>query len=54
MLMRAVASELRESGRRYVVLSVDTPNEAARHLYDKLGFVDTARMLTVEIDQLVS
>ena len=54
LLMRAVASELRESGRRYVVLSVDTPNEAARHLYDKLGFVDAARMLRVEIDQLVS
>ena len=54
LLMRAVASELRESGMRYVVLSVDTPNEAARHLYDKLGFVDAARMLRVEIDQLVS
>ena len=53
LLMRAVALELRESGRRYVVLSVDTPNEAARRLYDELGFVDAARTLRVEIDRLV-
>lgn len=52
LLMRAVASELRASGRRYVVLSVDTPNEAARHLYDELGFVDAARTLRIEIDRL--
>lgn len=53
LLMRAVALELRESGRRYVVLSVDTPNEAARRLYGELGFVDAARTLRVEIDRLV-
>ena len=53
LLMRAVALELRESGRRYVVLSVDTPNESARRLYDELGFVDAARTLRVEIDRLV-
>ena len=37
-----------------VTLNGLTPNEAARHLYDQLGFVDAARMLRVEIDQLVS
>lgn len=53
-LMRSIASELRDYGKRYVVLSVDTPNEPARRLYDELGFVDAARTLRAEIDDLVS
>ena len=52
-LMRAIASALRGQGRRYVVLSVDTPNEKARALYDRLGFEDAARMLRVEVDALI-
>lgn len=52
-LMRAIASALRGEGRRYLVLSVDTPNEKARALYDRLGFEDAARMLRVEIDALI-
>ena len=35
-LMRAVAEALRDEGREYVVLSVDTPNDAARALYEGL------------------
>jgi ribosomal protein S18 acetylase RimI-like enzyme len=53
-LMRAIASVLRDEGRRYVVLSVDTPNEKARALYDRLGFEDAARMLRAEVDALLS
>ena len=52
-LMRAVAAALREDGRRYIVLNVDTPNDVARSLYSDLGFVDAARTLRVEIDQLL-
>ena len=52
-LMRAIASALRGQGRRYLVLSVDTPNEKARALYDRLGFEDAARMLRVEVDALI-
>ena len=52
-LMRAIASVLRDEGRRYVVLSVDTPNEQARALYDRLGFEDAARMLRIEVDALL-
>jgi ribosomal protein S18 acetylase RimI-like enzyme len=44
---------LRDRGRRYVVLSVDTPNESARTLYERLGFVDAARMLRVEVERLL-
>ncbi len=52
-LMRAIAAELRSEGRSYVVLSVDTPNQAARVLDDRLGFVDSARILRAEVDQLL-
>ena len=51
-LMRAIAAVIRGEGRRYVVLSVDTPNEAARTFYDKLGFVDAARTLRADVDEL--
>jgi ribosomal protein S18 acetylase RimI-like enzyme len=53
-MMRAIASVLHEEGRRYVVLSVDTPNEKARALYERLGFEDAARMLRAEVDALLS
>jgi ribosomal protein S18 acetylase RimI-like enzyme len=52
-LMRAIAALLRDEGRGFVVLSVDTPNETARALYDRLGFEDAARMLRIEIDALL-
>ena len=51
-LMRAIAIELRKRGRGYVVLSVDTPNAGARALYERLGFVDAARILRARVDQL--
>ena len=52
-LMRAAAEFLREQGRDYVVLSVDTPNEGARAFYDRLGFEDASRMLRVSVDRLL-
>jgi ribosomal protein S18 acetylase RimI-like enzyme len=51
-LVRAAARVLRDEGRPYLVLGVDTPNEAARALYAKLGFVDQARTLRADVDQL--
>ena len=53
VLMRAIAAILRDEGRRYVVLSVDTPNETARALYERLGFEDAARMLRADVDTLL-
>ena len=52
-LMRAVAEALRDEGREYVVLSVDTPNDAARGLYDGLGFTDAARTLRARTADLL-
>jgi ribosomal protein S18 acetylase RimI-like enzyme len=52
-LMRSVAAYLKEQGRQYVILSVDTPNEAARAFYARLGFIDSARMLRVDVESLV-
>ena len=52
-LMRAIAQHLREQGREYVVLSVDTPNEGAREFYARLGFEDASRMLRVRVDRLL-
>jgi ribosomal protein S18 acetylase RimI-like enzyme len=52
-LMRSIAATLRDEGRRYVVLSVDAPNEAARAFYDRLGFVDHARVLRVDVEDLL-
>ena len=52
-LMRAVAELLREQGRDYVLLSVDTPNEGARAFYDRLGFEDASRMLRASVDRLL-
>ena len=52
-LMREVAVSLKREGRRYVVLSVDTPNRPGRTLYEQLGFVDAARTLRAEVDDLL-
>jgi ribosomal protein S18 acetylase RimI-like enzyme len=52
-LMHAVARLLKEGGREYVVLSVDTPNEGARAFYDRLGFEDASRMLRTSVDRLL-
>jgi ribosomal protein S18 acetylase RimI-like enzyme len=53
-LMRSIAEVLGAEGRGYVVLSVDTPNEPARLLYDRLGFADAARTLRVDVDSLLT
>jgi ribosomal protein S18 acetylase RimI-like enzyme len=53
-LMRAIAEHLRNEGRDYVVLSVDTPNEGARGFYDRLGFEDASRMLRARVDRLLA
>jgi L-amino acid N-acyltransferase YncA len=53
-LMRAIAQHLRDEGRDYVVLSVDTPNEGAREFYDRLGFEDASRMLRAPVDRLLA
>lgn len=52
-LMYAIAAALREEGKRYVVLSVDTPNDKAGALYERLGFEDAARMLRADIERLL-
>jgi len=52
-LIRAVARLLREQGRDWIVLSVDTPNEDARAFYERLGFDDSARMLRAPVDRLL-
>jgi ribosomal protein S18 acetylase RimI-like enzyme len=52
-LMREVARLLRDQGRAYVVLTVDTPNEHARAFYAELGFEDAARALRAEVGQLL-
>jgi ribosomal protein S18 acetylase RimI-like enzyme len=53
-LMRAVAEVVRDRGAAYVVLSVDTPNEQARRFYERLGFVDAARTLRIEVERLLA
>ena len=52
-LMRAIAQQLRDEGRGYVLLSVDTPNEGARAFYERLGFEDASRMLRTSVDRLL-
>jgi ribosomal protein S18 acetylase RimI-like enzyme len=51
--MRAIAVVLPEQGRPYVLLSVDTPNEGARSFYERLGSVDAARTLRIEVEHLL-
>jgi ribosomal protein S18 acetylase RimI-like enzyme len=53
-LMRAIARVLRDGGREWVVLSVDTPNEGARAFYARLGFEDASRMLRTSVDHLLA
>ena len=53
-LMSAIARHLRDEGREYVVLSVDTPNEGAREFYDRLGFEDASRMLRAPVERLLA
>lgn len=52
-LMREIAVVLRDEGREHVVLSVDTPNDGARAFYERLGFIDAARMLRADVDSLL-
>jgi ribosomal protein S18 acetylase RimI-like enzyme len=52
-LMREIATALRDEGRQYVILSVDTPNEEARAFYEALGFVDAGRTLRAEVRTLL-
>jgi len=52
-LMHSIAAVLRDQGRGYVVLSVDTPNESAREFYARLGFVDAARTLRADVEDLL-
>jgi ribosomal protein S18 acetylase RimI-like enzyme len=52
-LMRAIAAALRDEGRDYVLLNVDTPNAAARELYERLGFVDASRLLRARVGDLL-
>jgi ribosomal protein S18 acetylase RimI-like enzyme len=52
-LMHAIAATLRKEGREYLLLTVDTPNDAARAFYERLGFVDSARQLRAEVDALL-
>jgi ribosomal protein S18 acetylase RimI-like enzyme len=52
-LVRAAARILRDDDRPHLVLGVDTPNEGARALYAKLGFVDQARTLRADVDGLL-
>ena len=52
-LMRAVAATLQEQGQEHIVLSVDTPNEGAREFYERLGFVDAARTLRLDVQSLL-
>src|SRR5882724_2554172 len=51
-LMHAISAVLRDEGRRYVVLSVETPNQNARAFYERLGFEDAARTLRADVDRL--
>jgi ribosomal protein S18 acetylase RimI-like enzyme len=52
-LMREAARILRDQGRAYVVLTVETPNEEAHALYAELGFEDAGRSLRAEVGQLL-
>jgi ribosomal protein S18 acetylase RimI-like enzyme len=52
-LIAATADELKRRGRRFLVLSVDTPNGPARSMYEALGFVDQARILRADVDDLL-
>jgi ribosomal protein S18 acetylase RimI-like enzyme len=52
-LMREIATLLRDEGREYVTLSVDTPNEDARAFYEALGFVDAGRTLRADVRTLL-
>ena len=52
-LMRSIAQFLTAENRHYVVLTVDTPNARARAFYERLGFVDAARVLRADVDSIV-
>ena len=52
-LMREIASVLHDEGRRYLLLSVDTPNEDARAFYEALGFEDAGRTLRADVTSLL-
>jgi ribosomal protein S18 acetylase RimI-like enzyme len=52
-LMREAAAVARDAGKSWVVLGVDTANDAARRLYAELGFEDAALTLRAPVDRLL-
>jgi len=36
------------------VLNVESPNAEARRFYERLGFLDHARMMRIEVDALLA
>ncbi len=52
-LMREAARLVRDEGKGWVVLGVDTANEPARALYAELGFEETARTLRAPVELLL-
>jgi ribosomal protein S18 acetylase RimI-like enzyme len=52
-LLRAVAAALRDHGARFLLLDVDGGNEQATGFYERLGFEEAGRRLTVAVDRLL-
>jgi ribosomal protein S18 acetylase RimI-like enzyme len=52
-LLREIAAVLRDRGAAFLLLDVDHGNEQASGFYERLGFVEAGRRLTVEVDRLL-
>jgi ribosomal protein S18 acetylase RimI-like enzyme len=50
----AIAEAIRAEGRTHILLNVESPNAEARRFYERLGFLDHARMMRIEVDALLA
>ena len=53
-LMLEAAEVLRAEGKTHIVLNVDTPNVGAQALYERLGFLDSARVMRIGVAALLA
>jgi ribosomal protein S18 acetylase RimI-like enzyme len=53
-LTLAIAEAIRAEGRTHILLNVESPNAEARHFYERLGFLDHARMMRIEVESLLT
>jgi ribosomal protein S18 acetylase RimI-like enzyme len=53
-MLKAAAAVLRENGVRWILADLELGNEEALRFYERLGFEETGRRFTIDVDGLLT